>query len=139
RSRCGAFMESSGRKSGQPAANARAARALKQAQTVATVCDRLPIGAHGLRELRVLLTACYLWLIASWLPVARQDRHGTAGSLACGVSKPAFRLQIPISRDANSVFDTPQGQLGAAPRGRSPYEKRGTSCRRVESCSIASS
>ncbi len=40
-------MEPSGRNQWQPVANAQAPKRLKQAKTVATGCDQLPIGAHG--------------------------------------------------------------------------------------------
>jgi hypothetical protein len=43
----GAFMEPSGRNQWQPVTNRNAAKRPKQAKTVATGCDWLPIGAYG--------------------------------------------------------------------------------------------
>ena len=40
-------MEPNGRNRLQPVANGSARKRLNQAETVATGCDRLPIGAHG--------------------------------------------------------------------------------------------
>jgi hypothetical protein len=40
-------MEPSGRNELQPVAKGRPAKRLKEAETVATGCDQLPIGAHG--------------------------------------------------------------------------------------------